>query len=144
MSNKNTEGMIKYQKEKNRENIIKVNKAIASLKRSKKKITVVAVAQKAGVAVKTIYNNPELKERIDFVKTKNTVSELQEVNVKKKSSKDLKIEELREMIRNLKEENNKEKIKNHLLLGNLEKLTSENLELKTIINQYREGKVIKI
>ena len=39
------------------------------------------------------------------------------------------------MVKKLREENNKEKMKNRLLLGNLEKLASENLELKIIINQ---------
>lgn len=47
------------------ENLEKIEKAIANLRRGKKKLTISNIAEKSGVPRRTIYNRPELKERCD-------------------------------------------------------------------------------
>lgn len=142
---KNINGLQEYSKQRNKETFEKVNKAITSLKRSNKKITIAAVAKKANVAVATIYNNPELKERITQLK------EIPNVNVSTNCKKPLnsvktqsstKIEEFKRRNRELREKIENLEIDKGLLLGQLKDLATENLELKSALEQYR--KVINI
>lgn len=142
-SNKNVEGLLIYHKNRNLETIEKVNIAITSLKKGKKKITITAVAKKAGVAVASIYNNPTLKERIDQLKEIENCKICCEASDKPKNLKDIKIDELKGIINKLQLELEDEKKKNSLLLGHLERKSSENLELKIRIKQYRETLKIK-
>ena len=69
---KKTDGIVAFAKQKNRETIDKVNRAIDSLKRSKTQaINFETVAKKAGVSRSTLYNNPIIKERIQSLRAAN-------------------------------------------------------------------------
>jgi hypothetical protein len=137
---KNTKGLQQYSRQRNEETAEKVNKAIMSLKRSKKKITIAAVARKADVSVATIYNNPALKEHITQLK------ELANVNVADREkaitvtkTQDInKIDELKNRNEDLREEIENLKVEKGLLLGQLKDLSSKNLELKAALEQYRK------
>lgn len=43
----------------------KVEMAVESIKKGRKKLTITEIAKRAGIARKTIYNRPELKQRCD-------------------------------------------------------------------------------
>ncbi|MEL7567986.1 MAG: DUF6262 family protein [Dehalobacterium sp.] len=62
--NKQLAGIKAYAEQKNKETIEKVHKAIDSLKRKKRNINFDSVSKEAGVSRATLYNNPQLKERI--------------------------------------------------------------------------------
>lgn len=137
---KNVEGLKRYSQQRNEETVEKVNKAIANLKRSKKKITVAEVARKADVSVATIYNNPQLKERITQLKEVSNSKLPDEVKKALKGTRspnNTKIDELKNKNKKLREEIENIKIDKGLLLGQLKDLASENLELRTVLEQYR-------
>ncbi|ACL74458.1 DUF6262 family protein [Ruminiclostridium cellulolyticum] len=133
----NVDGLLKYHVERNKETINKVNKAISDFKKGKKKITVKAVAKKANVSVATIYNNPALKERIDQLKDIQRGGKDIDAGSTIKSIKKVKMDEMRDTINRLRTNLEAERQKNGLLLGELEKKTSENIELKARVAQYR-------
>lgn len=137
---KNVEGLKRYSQQRNEETVEKVNKAIANLKRSKKKITVAEVARKADVSVATIYNNPQLKERITQLKevsNNKLPDEVKKALKGTRSPNNTKIDELKNKNKKLREEIENIKIDKGLLLGQLKDLASENLELRTVLEQYR-------
>lgn len=51
--------------DKQQEMLNRVDQAISNLRRGKKKLSISKIAEKAGIARKTIYNRPELKQRCD-------------------------------------------------------------------------------
>lgn len=57
-------GIKAHAEAKNKATIDKVNKAIDKLKRKRKPINFETVCKEAGVSRATLYNNPQLKERI--------------------------------------------------------------------------------
>lgn len=135
------EGLKEYQANSKQETFDKVTAAIDNLKRGKKKITYKLVAKAAGVSEQTLYKNEVLKEKIKQAQaiqsSKNNQTD--EKPIKFISEKDKKIMELKEQIQKYKEELMKEKGINSLLLGNLEKKTSEALELKIRINSLKDN-----
>ena len=64
VSEKQMAGLKDYAKNKNDTTIEKVNKAIDSMKRRGTQINFETVSKEAGVSRATLYNNPQLKERI--------------------------------------------------------------------------------
>src|SRR5690625_6191777 len=50
---------------KSEERLNKIDEAIVNLKRGKNKLSIAKIAEKSGIARKTIYNYSELKERCD-------------------------------------------------------------------------------
>lgn len=88
---RNTEGLKKYAEKQNLETIAKVNKAIDKLKRSKaKKINFKNVAEEAGVAKATLYNNSILKERILSLRGINNDSQNEDDHITSLGKNDLK------------------------------------------------------
>lgn len=130
-----TKGLKEHAKKRNQETIEKVNKAIDKLKRSKTKdVTFVAVAEEAGVAKATLYNNDCLKERI--MSLRETSKGVPEDRVPKDEleKKNEKIKELYEEIKKLKED--KQKLIEQLV--EMEELRDENKRLKEEIERLRE------
>lgn len=142
MSN-NINGLLEHSKKRNEETITKVNKAILSLKRSKKKITITAVAKKAGIATATIYNNPSLKERITQLKDlegDNIPDSDKTATGRLKSPYIIKIDKLKSKVDSLQTEIEQLKLEKGLLLGKLKDSESNNLELKAALTEYRKIK----
>lgn len=143
---KNIKGLQQYSRQRNEETAEKVNKAIMSLKRSKKKITIAAVARKANVSVATIYNNPALREHITQLKeltNVNNISDREKAIVGTKIQDITKIDELKNKNKDLREEIEILKVEKGLLIGQLKDLASENLELKAALEEYRKIKRLK-
>lgn len=130
----NTEGLRQYQKKLNLETQEKVLKALSKIVRSGVKITVKEVAEKAGVAVMTIYNNPNLRERIYQAKE---IQDGQDIPKVIKEEQTARIKELQGIIARLRKELSDEKSNSALMLGHLEKATSKNLELEARLKHYR-------
>ncbi len=118
-----------HAKAKNKATIDKVNKAIDKLKRKGKPINFETVCKEAGVSRATLYNNPQLKERILSLRAISKASPLDDVVAVKKDKlqlKDDKISALREQIKKL--ENDKKKLIEQLV--DYEELKAENERLK--------------
>lgn len=142
---KNFESLKQYSKQRNIETFAKVMKAIRTLKRSKKKITIAAVARKANVSVATIYNNPALREQITQLKelTNISMSDSEKSTTGVKTQNITKMDELKNKNKELREEIENLKVEKGLLSGKLKDLASENLELKSALEQYRKIKRLK-
>lgn len=131
------EGLKEYQENSKQLTIEKVDAALKNLKRGKKKITYKLVAKSAGVSEQTLYKSDVLKEKIkqaQAVQHHHLNIDDDAPAVKYVSEKDKKIQQLEAQIEKLKDDLEKQKNINELLTGNLEKKTSENLELKIRIN----------
>ena len=121
-------GIKAHAEAKNKATIDKVNKAIDKLKRKRKPINFETVCKEAGVSRATLYNNPQLKERILSLRAISKASPLDDVvAVKNKLQlKDDKISALREQIKKL--EDDKKKLIEQLV--DYEELKAENERLK--------------
>ena len=111
-------GIKAHAEAKNKATIDKVNKAIDKLKRKRKPIN-----------FETLYNNPQLKERILSLRAISKASPLDDVVAVKKDKlqlKDDKISALREQIKKL--EDDKKKLIEQLV--DYEELKAENERLK--------------
>lgn len=85
----------------------KVNEAIQRLVRANKNINFNSVADEAGVSKATLYNNSDLRKRIEFLRKKQSNS-LNPKQIKCKmsnSNKDAIIESLKRKIKKLEEDN---------------------------------------
>ena len=122
-------GIKAHAEAKNKATIDKVNKAIDKLKRKGKPINFETVYKEAGVSRATLYNNPQLKERILSLRAISKASPLDDVDAAYKDKlqlKDDKISALREQIKKL--EDDKKKLIEQLV--DYEELKAENERLK--------------
>ena len=126
---KNTDGLKAHAEARNQESIKKVTAAIEILKRTKgKSINFKTVAEEAGVAKATLYNNAVLRERIQSLRAftvlqqANKPEKVETPSIKYKDTLTL----LRNEIRHLKDD----KKKLILQLEELEELKDENLRFK--------------
>lgn len=122
-------GIKAYAEQKNRETIEKVSKAIDKLKRKNKPINFETVSKEAKVARATLYNNPQLKERILSLRAISKGIPLDEVVAIKKDKIQLQKEKvitLREKVKLL--EDDKKKLIAQLI--DHEELKEENERLK--------------
>ena len=102
VSDSQVAGIKAHAEAKNKATIDKVNKAIDKLKRKGKPINFETVYKEAGVSRATLYNNPQLKERILSLRAISKASPLDDVVAVKKDKlqlKDDKISALREQIK---------------------------------------------
>jgi hypothetical protein len=133
VSDKQIEGIKAHAEQKNKETIEKVNKAIEKLKRSKtKSINFDSVAKEAGISRATLYNNPQLKERILSLRAvKKGVPDNNIMAIKKEKFQLLeeKVVKLLEEARRLKED----KKKLIFQLVQMEELKEENQRLKKLL-----------
>lgn len=126
--NKQVAGIIDYAEEKNKETLKKVHKTIDSLKKKKKNINFSSVAEAAGVSRATLYNNPQLKERIRGLRALSKAGPLDDAVAKKdkRQLQEEKIVALREKVKQLEED----KAKLIVQLVQMEELKRENKRLK--------------
>lgn len=129
VSEKQLAGIKAHAEAKNRETIEKVNKAIDRLKRRKKPINFETVCKESGVTRATLYNNPQLKERILSLRAISKASPLDDVIAVKKDKmqlKDDKIAALRERVKKLEDDKKKLIVQ----LVDYEEVKAENERLK--------------
>lgn len=122
-------GIKAYAEQKNKETIEKVSKAIDKLKRKNKPINFETVSKEARVARATLYNNPQLKERILSLRAISKGVPLDDIVAVKKDKMKLQEEKiivLREKV-NLLEDDKKKLIAQ---LIDHEELKEENERLK--------------
>lgn len=122
-------GIKAYAEQKNRETIEKVSKAIDKLKRKNKPINFETVSKEAKVARATLYNNPQLKERILSLRAISKGVPLDDVVAVKKDKIQLQEQKIiaqREKIKQL--EDDKKKLIAQLI--DHEELKEENERLK--------------
>ncbi|MDV2581589.1 HTH domain-containing protein [Alkalibacillus haloalkaliphilus] len=125
----------------------KIEEAITSLRRGKKKLSITLIADRAGISRKTIYNHIELKERCNQAITIQK-QESQNGGTKPTTSSPITSRKLLEdRYKKAKIEIKKEKEKNAKLLENNRQLVIENATLKSRIEDLQERvdkKVVKI
>ena len=129
VSEKQLAGIKAHAEAKNRATIEKVNKAIDRLKRKKKPINFETVCKESGVTRATLYNNPQLKERILSLRAISKASPLDDVIAVKKDKmqlKDDKIAALRERVKKLEDDKKKLIVQ----LVDYEEVKAENERLK--------------
>ncbi|SCM82307.1 conserved hypothetical protein [uncultured Sporomusa sp.] len=141
---RNTEGFVAFKQAEKLKNIEKIEKAILKLKKwvqsgKIQKVTVAGVAREAKVAPATIYNNPGLVEKIKQASTLRLVCSKED-----KPRVEAKEEYLGERIRKLTNEIQELKRRNELLLGNLERKTTEVIELKARLALFDGSGVLQI
>lgn len=135
-----TQGLKNYAKQRNKETFNKVDKAILRLKRSKtKKINFKTVAEEAGVAIATLYNNKQLKTRIESLRALHNDKNSNEskLEIKKYDYEKDKIKALYKEIKQLKED----KKLLILQLVEMEELKIKNNKLQTQLNKVISSKI---
>ena len=126
VSDSQVAGIKAHAEAKNKATIDKVNKAIDKLKRKGKPINFETVYKEAGVSRATLYNNPQLKERILSLRAISKASPLDDVVAVKKDKLQLKDDKISEQIKKL--EDDKKKLIEQLV--DYEELKAENERLK--------------
>lgn len=113
-----------------------IDEAIVNLKRGKNKLSIAKIAEKSGIARKTIYNYSELKERCDQA---IHVQQLEESSINPNAKKPVSGRKLLEKgYNNVKEELKKEQEKNAKLLENNRQLVLEKDRLKSHIQMLQQ------
>src|SRR5690625_1457418 len=121
---------------KSTDRLKKIDEAISNLKRGKNKLTISKIAEKTGIARKTIYNNVELKERCDQA---IYVQQLEESSANTNVKKSVSGRELLEKrYKNAKGKLKKEQEKNAKLLENNRQLVLEKDRLKSHIQMLQQ------
>ena len=130
---KNTSGLIAYSTQRNQETLKKIDGAIERLKRSKSTpINFRTVAEEAGVAKTTLYNNAVVKERIMSLRSIQK-SPLSPENMEAQRSCRMVVKQLNEEVRQLREEKKKLIVQ----LVEMEVLRDENERLKDALEKVR-------
>lgn len=117
----NTKGLKKYAKQKTKATLEKVNKAIRDLSLSGQKINFNSVSQISGVSKTFLYNNEEIKKRINELRERQE-SEFRNKRVeydKTDKSKDIIIMAKDKRIKELERENKKLKEQLEVIRGKL-------------------------
>ncbi|KEI86134.1 transposase [Clostridium botulinum B2 267] len=117
----NTKGLKEYAKNKSKMTIEKVDKAIRELSLTEQKINFNSVSQLSGVSKTFLYNNKEVKARIEELRDRQvskTINQRAKYD-KTSKSKDIIIMAKDKKIRELEEENKKLKEQLEVLRGKL-------------------------
>lgn len=116
-----TKGLKKYAEEKTKITLEKVNKAIRELSLNGEKINFNSVAIASGVSKTFLYNNKDIKERIEDLRQKQVSKEMNQKAKYDKTakSKDIIIMAKDKKIKELEEENKKLKEQLEILRGKL-------------------------
>jgi Mg2+ and Co2+ transporter CorA len=103
---RNTEGIKSAAQKKRQDSFDKADEAIKSLIKNKKPINFESVAQAAGVSRQWIYNQPELKSRIETLRAQQSPKKaIPQSQSASDASKDAIIKTLRQRLRKVEEEN---------------------------------------
>lgn len=122
-------------------NIEKIDKAIANLRRGKRKLTITSIVEKSGVPRRTIYNRPELKERCDqaIIIQEELKKGTEEAAVGIEQKPKLYGRKLLEFrYEKVKKDLKEQKIINSMLLENNRRLIIEKDEMKGTIQRLQE------
>lgn len=121
MVNRNTEGLLKHAKEKGEIAIEKVDKTIRNLSLINESINFNSVSQVSGVSKAFLYNNEDIRKRIEDLRNKQVHQNMnQRAKTDKTSkSKDIIIMAKDKKIKELEDENRKLKEQLELLRGKL-------------------------
>ncbi|AOR24289.1 DUF6262 family protein [Clostridium taeniosporum] len=124
MSNKtniNINGLQKYAKEKKEKTLNKVDLAIRTLIKNQKNINFNSVAQTSGVSKAYLYNNKDVRNRIETLREKgfNTISSKRSSKITTESAKDIIIASKNKKIKDLETENRRLKEELMILRGKL-------------------------
>lgn len=126
----------------------KVTEALNKLKKSKKKLTISAVAREANVTNKTIYNRTDLKamidEAINLRTDKEKAKDEKPVPTKASTTQTARIEKMRTQIRDLKQEKMEILEQNAQLTDIVLKLKREMAELEDKLYTQSEFKVVEM
>ena len=117
----NTKGLKEYAKQRSQMALEKVDKAIRELPLTEQKINFNSVAQLSGVSKTFLYNNQEIKKRIEELRDKQvnrTINQRAKYD-KTSKAKDIIIMAKDKKIRELEEENKKLKEQLEVLRGKL-------------------------
>ncbi|NFH70211.1 transposase [Clostridium botulinum] len=117
----NTKGLNEYAKNKTKITLEKVDKAIRELSLSEQKINFNSVCNLSGVSKTFLYNNAEIKQRIEELRDKQTEKVVKQrlKYDKTDKSKDIIIMAKDKKIKELQEENRKFKEQLEVLRGKL-------------------------
>ena len=118
---KNTKGLKEYAKNKRKLALEKVDKAIRELSLGERKINFNSVSNLSGVSKTFLYNNENIKNRIEELRDKQNIKEVKNrIKYDKTSkSKDIIIMAKDKKIKELEEENKKLKEQLEILRGKL-------------------------
>lgn len=119
--NDNTKGLKEYAKQRSQMALDKVDKAIRELSLTEQKINFNSVSQLSGVSKTFLYNNKEVKARIEELRDKQvskTINQRAKYD-KTSKSKDIIIMAKDKKIKELEEENKKLKEQVEVLRGKL-------------------------
>ncbi|MUK89340.1 hypothetical protein GMD78_13305 [Ornithinibacillus sp. L9] len=130
--------------DKQQEMLNRIDQAISNLRRGKKKLSISKIAEKAGIARKTIYNRPEIKQRCDQAiliqdeqsKAEQEVAASSVPQVENRPLTGRKL--LEERYRKSREDLKLEREKNAKLLENNRELVLEKAELKNRIQMLQQ------
>ena len=117
----NTKGLKEYAKQRSQMALDKVDKAIRELSLTEQKINFNSVSQLSGVSKTFLYNNQEIKKRIEELRDKQvskTINQRAKYD-KTSKSKDIIIMAKDKKIKELEEENKKLKEQLEILRGKL-------------------------
>lgn len=117
----NTKGLKEYAKQRSQMALEKVDKAIRELSLTEQKINFNSVSQLSGVSKTFLYNNKEIKKRIEELRDKQvskTINQRAKYD-KTSKSKDIIIMAKDKKIKDLEEENKKLKEQLEVLRGKL-------------------------
>ena len=116
-----TKGLKEYAKNKSKITLEKVDKAIRELSLTEQKINFNSVSQLSGVSKTFLYNNEDIKKRIEELRNKQTSRTINQRAKYDKTakSKDIIIMAKDKKIKELEEENKKLKEQLELLRGKL-------------------------
>jgi len=117
----NTKGLKKYAKQRSQMALEKVDKAIRELSLTEQKINFNSVSQLSGVSKTFLYNNQEIKKRIEELRDKQVSKTINQRAKYDKTSKakDILIMAKDKKIKELEEENKKLKEQLEVLRGKL-------------------------
>lgn len=113
-----------------------IDEAIVNLKRGKNKLSIAQIAEKSGIARKTIYNHAELKERCDQA---IYVQQLEDSNANTDAKRPVSGRELlNQRYKNTRQDLKEEQEKNAKLLENNRQLVLEKDRLKSHIQMLQQ------
>ena len=128
---------------------MKVEEALKKLKKSRKPITIASVAATAGIARKTLYNRPDLKELVEIAISLQEDQKAPDEAPKREKRKNgslqaERIEKLRAENKQLKEEKKKTLDQNGSLTIENQNLKRRIYDLEQYIQQIQASKITKL
>ena len=117
----NTKGLKKYAQEKTQTTLDKVDKAIRKLSLNDEKVNFNSISQESGVSKTFLYKNQEVRARIEDLRQKQVIEEMNKRAKydKTSKSKDIIIMAKDKKIKELEEENKKLKEQLEIIRGKL-------------------------